>query len=144
MRQINPDTMRLGEHKVSSPPEICELFLRQLSSVLSNVTPDDDYVSRAIANVPLLPPVGPHPTITHDCVLKACNLLKKSSNPGPDGIPSISLRECASSLAAPLSTIFTTSINTGVFPTQWKKSFVFPIHKIGSKLEISNYLNYSN
>ena len=108
------------------------------------MTPDDDYVSRAIANVPLLPPVGPHPTITHDCVLKAGNLLKKSSNPGPDGIPSIILRECASSLAAPLSTIFTTSINTGVFPTQWKKSFVFPIHKKGSKLEISNYRGISS
>ena len=28
-----PSTMRLGENEVSSPPEICELFLRQLSSV---------------------------------------------------------------------------------------------------------------
>ena len=139
-----PSTMKLNDRKATSPAEICELFLHQFSNVFSHDNLNEETILQAAENVPLLSPVGAHPPITSDCIVNACKLLKKSSNPGPDGIPSIILKECAASLAIPLSSIFTSSLNTGIFPIAWKKSFVFPVHKKGNKLEVSNYRGISS
>ncbi len=58
---------------------------------------------------------------------------------GPDGIHGKILKNCAVSLASPLSVIFKVSYNTGCIPKEWKLAHVVPVHKKGSKEDVENY-----
>ena len=49
------------------------------------------------------------------------------------------LKICDWSIVKPLLIIFNNSLNRGVFPDQWKKASVTPIHKKGNKNDITNY-----
>ena len=55
--------------------------------------------------------------------------LKPSKSPGIDNIPNTIYSILAYFLAIPLKTIFDTSIQQKVFPTEWKKGIVVPIPK---------------
>ena len=65
--------------------------------------------------------------------------MKISFSSGPDGIPAVVLKKCSSALANPLRQVFSLSLATGVFPTLWKFSYMFPVHKKGDKKLIDNY-----
>ena len=58
---------------------------------------------------------------------------------GPDLIPGIVLKKCASSLSTPLSNLFSKIYYSGNVPMDWKQANVVPIHKKGDKTDISNY-----
>ena len=58
---------------------------------------------------------------------------------GPDGIHGKILKNCATSLAYPLSLIFNTSLKTGAIPVEWKIANVVPVFKKGSKASVENY-----
>ena len=49
------------------------------------------------------------------------------------------IKACGNSISLPLKLIFKSMINEGVFPEDWKKSNVVPIHKKESKNLIKNY-----
>ena len=49
------------------------------------------------------------------------------------------MKNCAVSLAYPLSLLFKLAYNTGVIPGEWKLANVVPIHKKGAKENIENY-----
>ena len=73
---------------------------------------------------------------------RICNLLAAvncNKACGPDGIHGKILKNCATSLAYPLSTLFTLSYNSGFLPKDWKIANVVPVHKKGSKDDIENY-----
>ena len=60
--------------------------------------------------------------------------------PGPDGIPSIFLRQYAFSLSRPLWLLFNKSLSTGIFPNVWKCSYVVPFYKnFGDKCDVTQY-----
>ena len=58
---------------------------------------------------------------------------------GPDGIHGKILKQCAVSLAHPLSMLFRLSYNCGSLPKDWRVANVVPVHKKGSKDNIENY-----
>ena len=58
---------------------------------------------------------------------------------GPDGIHGKILKNCAVSLAYPLSVIFRVSYNSGMIPKDWKLANVVPVYKKGSKTSVENY-----
>ena len=64
-----------------------------------------------------------------DNVLKVLRKLPAKTSCGPDGIPSILLKNCATALAVPLSIIFKTSIETGKVPQDWLCANIVPIYK---------------
>ena len=68
-------------------------------------------------------------------------LLKLNPNKaqGPDGIHGKILKNCAVSLAYPLSLIYNMSYKTGIIPEEWKLAHVVPVHKKGSKACVENY-----
>ena len=66
-------------------------------------------------------------------------LLNVNKAPGPDKFHGMLLKNCASSLAYPLSILFNKSYSTGVIPADWKLAHVVPVHKKGSKNNVENY-----
>ena len=65
--------------------------------------------------------------------------LKIGKAAGPDGIPSILLRECATQLAFPLHCLFKKTLNSSVLPSDWRKARITPIYKKGSRVKAGNY-----
>ena len=49
------------------------------------------------------------------------------------------LKICGDSICVPLDMIFKQALLTGVFPSEWKKGNIVPIHKKGDKQNITNY-----
>jgi hypothetical protein len=58
---------------------------------------------------------------------------------GPDGIPPIILKNCASAFAKPLSLLFNRSMTTSIFPDRWKVSYVTPIFKKARRNTVEDY-----
>ena len=131
--------MTRDNEEASTAEEICELFRQQFSSVFTNEVLDDSHVQAAAMNVPHRAAIAQHPFIFPVTVRRACSRLKYSTSSGPDSIPAVVLKQCSDSLADPLSLLFNLSLQTGVFPQSWKRSFIFPVHKKGSKRDIRNY-----
>lgn len=65
--------------------------------------------------------------------------LKTSTSTGWDGISSSFLKQCVGIVSNPIAHVCNLILTTGVFPKALKKSIIIPIHKSGSKQDISNY-----
>jgi len=72
-------------------------------------------------------------------VLKHLLSLKADKSPGPDTIHPRLLKECAHELAYPLYILYRSSLDEGNIPQEWKDGHVTPIHKKGSRADVSNY-----
>ena len=72
-------------------------------------------------------------------MLKRLQKLQGDLSPGPDGPHSHFLKECAASIAEPLSIIFSRSFETGLLPADWKTVQVVPIFKKGARNDKTNY-----
>lgn len=81
--------------------------------------------------------------ISIDVVEKYLRDLDVSKGCGPDGIPAIFLKNCSSTLCAPLHYLFQLSLRSGNFPIAWKQSYIVPIHKTGDKHNVQNYRGIS-
>ena len=68
-------------------------------------------------------------------ILKSINSNKA---PGPDGIHGKILKNCARSLAYPLTILFNLSFVTGLIPPDWKLASVVPVFKMGDKNSAEN------
>ena len=63
--------------------------------------------------------------------------VRKST--GPDDLSSRFLKEVASEIAEPLTSLFNYSLQEKVVPTAWKRSHITPVHKGGASDDPSNY-----
>ena len=72
-------------------------------------------------------------------VRKEFEKLNVSKATGPDGISNKIIRNIFPCIAGPICELFNYSISNGVYPTQWKRSHVIPIHKQGDKSLVKNY-----
>ena len=70
-------------------------------------------------------------------------LLLKNVNSGkaagPDGIHGMVLKNCAASLARPLTSLFNISFVTGCIPHEWKMASIVPVFKKEDKSSVENY-----
>jgi hypothetical protein len=80
-----------------------------------------------------------HIILTVTEVEKALKELNPTKAPGPDGIPTKIMKECATELAPLFLHLYNTSLKTGVVPTEWKSANVVALHKKGKKSDPSNY-----
>ena len=74
-----------------------------------------------------------------DDVAKIIQNLDPNKAHGHDNISIRMLKICGSSIYKPLEMIFKQCIETGVFPSEWKKANIVPIHKKGDKQTLENY-----
>ena len=49
------------------------------------------------------------------------------------------IKICSTSICKPLRLIFNHCIDSGIYPCEWKKASVLPIHKKGDKQTLKNY-----
>lgn len=130
-----PAKMFLNDREANTRQGICDLFATHFSSV---------YVKSSNGSLRSHQPYEPKNYIgniylsTGD-IEKKLKRIDKSKSTGPDNIPPIFLFHCANSLALPLSIIFNTSLNTGIFPKKWKEARIVPVFKNDSPNLIENY-----
>ena len=72
-------------------------------------------------------------------VLKLLQNINSNKAAGPDGIHGKILKNCATSLALPLSLLYNKCYNIGSIPNEWKSANVVPFHKKGDKSLVENY-----
>ena len=138
-----PSAMHLANEEAESTEEICHLFAKKFASVFSNEPISVVEVQTAANNVPRCDRSLASIDIDEDVIVAAATKLKRSSSPGPDGIPSTMLKRCSSELSAPLLHLFRLSLASGKFPCAWKQAYMFPVHKKGDRTNIDNYRGIS-
>ena len=72
-------------------------------------------------------------------VFSALSRLDSSKACGPDGVPPVVLKNCASVLAPCLSRLFRLCLSSQTFPSCWKFARIHPIHKKGDRSVPTNY-----
>ena len=72
-------------------------------------------------------------------ILKVIRKLDPSNAHGHDKISIRMLKLSDKAICKPLYAIFTSCLETAVFPIHWKKANVVPIHKKESKQRVKNY-----
>ena len=134
-RNLNhsPSFLTFDDETAYADSSISNLFAKFFSSVYANDTIGGSY-----------PYELPHfdfsfPRFDTSLVAEFASRIKSSFSAGPDNVPSFIVKSCAEELALPLSILFNLSLDSGFFPELWKKSFIIPIHKSGSRNNISNY-----
>jgi len=131
-----PSQLTLDDISSSSDNSAADLFADFFSSVYTNDTFESSNLCTAI---PSLSTVMSPIVIDESTVFAYMKTIKHSHKGGPDGIPSVIIKECAEALCKPLAMIFNVSLKSSTFPTAWKESFVIPLHKSGPKSNIKNY-----
>ena len=115
------------------PLVIANTFNNYFSSVFTNDDGNNPVISSK-TSVEM-----PNIEFTPDTVFLTLLGLKSSLSAGPDGIPNLFLKNCASALATPLSHIFDASFKDQKLPLEWKIALVTPIHKKGPTTSPENY-----
>lgn len=119
--------------------EICNLFSEHFNTIYQSTTSINNSQYALVSGSKFDTASLGSIEVTENEVFKALSSLDAYKGAGPDALPSIVLRQCASGLCKPLSIIFQQSLNTGVFPSRWKTAHITPIHKKGDLSHIENY-----
>ena len=83
------------------------------------------------------------PTLSESEVHQVLSQLDPYKAPGPDGIPTLILKECSRELSPSVCHLFNLSLSSGKLPQEWKKSLVAPVFKKGRKEDVENYRSIS-
>ena len=78
-------------------------------------------------------------TFTVDDVEATLKSMRAGSAPGPDAVPAVLLKECASVLAPTFYKLFKWSLTSGIVPDSFKVAKITPIFKGGSKQAPKNF-----
>ena len=93
--------------------------------------------------IPPTPPPSnsfmPNIVISSKDVISALSELNTKKAYGPDGIPPVVLKTCASELAPCLGKLFRLCLSTSTFPSCWKLALIQPVPKKGDPSQPSNY-----
>ena len=122
---------------VTERQELANILQQQFCSVFSDThNPDKSPPTFAV------PPLSSDDTelvLTTDLIVEAISEIKLDSAPGPDGIPAVLLKRCASSLSVPIHLLWSESMSTGIVPQFYKTGYVSPLFKKGSRCNAANY-----
>jgi hypothetical protein len=133
--KIGPLLNEKNQYTASSI-EMANLLKKQYESVFSNPIGQSAY-SNATSS-----------TMGHDLVditfteedfINAIDELSNNSSSGPDGIPSIFLKKCKSSVSVPLTMLWRKALDMGVTPLLVKIAHIIPIHKGDHRGLAANY-----
>ena len=69
--------------------------------------------------------------------------MKSNKAPGFDGVTIEFIKEAKFFFLPMLEKLFDHILSTGIYPTEWGKALLCPLHKKGSKADPSNYRGIS-
>ncbi len=127
-----PEVVSYGDQVRSDPQSQCDLFndfFRDQFTGVSDYSIDINFSNDHLYKINFEP-------------LRIQNLLQNldpNKAQGPDNVHGRILKSCSKSLATPLAYLYDLSYSTGNIPAEWKLANVVPIHKKGSKTDVSNY-----
>lgn len=135
-----PTNMTFDNRTSSDPIEISNLFADFFSDVYvkshdNNIDSESfQYLDRCkkIKNMPVI-------SISESILLTEMKTMKSSNSPGPDGIPSIVLKNCSDAMMIPLHMLFNKSLVEETFPDIWKLTYLWPRYKTGKRSMVENY-----
>ena len=81
--------------------------------------------------------------ISENEVDEAINKLKLNKSPGIDGINSNFIKNAKPFLIKTLTTLFNHMYEKSIFPPEWNRTVIIPIHKKGNKHKPENYRGIS-
>ena len=127
-----PETVRYGGRFRSNVSHQAELFNEYFQDQFSDVSDYEIDINFSNDNFADL-------RFHTDDVYLLLRQINSSKAAGPDGIDGKVLKNCAHSLAYPLSLLFNLSFSTGCIPLDWKTALVVPVYKKGDKGSVENY-----
>ena len=132
--QMGVAPLKEGGFLHSDPKTKANILNRQFTSVFSsdNGAPLPDL---GVSNHPTMDNIS----VSVNGVIKLLKNLKSFAASGPDGIPTMLLKQTAEEIAPAVTLLFQASINQGKVPTQWKKAHIVPLFKKGSRSDAANY-----
>ena len=77
--------------------------------------------------------------ITNNDILKIIAKFDPNRAHGHDKMSIRMIKICSTSICKPLRLIFNHCMDSGIYPCEWKKANVVPIHKKGDKQTLKNY-----
>ena len=103
--------LNVNQELVTERKELANILQHQFCSVVS----DPNCSSKTIPTfkVPPLISSDTEPVLTPDKIVEAISEIKLDSAPGPDGIPAILLKRCATSLSVPIHLLWSESMSSG-------------------------------
>ena len=69
--------------------------------------------------------------------------LQDGKKPGIDDLSYEFFKNCDNNLTTYLCYLFNVILDTGIYPSQWSEAIINPLHKKGSKSDVSNYRGLS-
>ena len=100
----------------------------------------------AVVTGSTLPNFRPQPTcslaeipIDKEKILRIIRSLDSNKAHGCDDISVAMIKICDKCLVEPLSVIFKECLETGVYPSRWKRANIIPVHKNGNRQNKKNY-----
>ena len=110
-----------------------DILQRQFLSVFT-VEPDDE-----IPDAPQLTETIPELRVSEENVRELLMSINVNKTTGPDELHPKMLKELPCCLIAPITSLFNSTLSSGVLPNDWKLGRISPIYKKGSKKHAENY-----
>lgn len=129
-----PSTVKFKNSEASNEQDVANLFATFFSSIYASPQASEPMVG-SVSSSTDIPPC----TLCVDSISLALSKLSDSMDMGPDGLPALFLKRCASTIAKPLCVIYNRSLQLSVFPKAWKISNVRPVFKKGNRNDVTNY-----
>ena len=127
-----PDKMHLNDCIRSDPEQIANLFNKHFCDQFSDDSLYDTDIN--FSNDPFY-----DFNFNELAIFDALKQINPNKSRGPDNIGGLIIKNCAQSIALPLSILFNISFRTGSMPTQWKIANTVPVHRKGDKSSVQNY-----
>jgi len=132
---VGPLQDEINNTMVTDSKDMSECLADQYSSVFSTPKHSPPIINNKANSDSSLSNVR----ITPDDIKAAIDELRATAASGPDGFPSILLKQCKQELAVPLSILWNKSMETSYIPSSLKLNLITPNHKGGSKSIAANY-----
>jgi len=128
---------------ITSPSEIANHFNDFFSNIGSDLAKNIPEAQRDVSIHDTMPPHNPSTIFlmpsTSAEIIDIVNNLSNSNSTGLDGFNTKILKNIINHIAEPLSCIFNSSLQYGIFPEKLKCAKITPIHKANEKHLINNY-----
>ena len=138
-----PTNMYLDDKNGQDSVQVATLFADFFSEVYGLATANTIYCPATIAtNCSKISVIDDHRgifSVSEEEIVSAIRDLKPSFSLGADGIPAFLIKGCSFSLVEPLHILFNLSLFECSLPDLWKKTYITPIFKKGSRNDIRNY-----